>query len=340
MVVSMMQSICAVFSITVMVMSGYTQSASLVTLKTANADVPYDTYDFTTDITNRIYNDSLLNPNSQDYTMMYNEVSNALNSVYGCPTCDTQTFYKGVTAMTFSNKTGSVDVQATLVFYSDQISSVVIKNLFLKAISGRNEIIDLKINSKFTQVIPRSDPALMTTSHPTTTPTTSATPNITYSTAPANITITTTPTTATTNQTAIPSITPTITPFMIHYHLMNHYPYHFMIHYHSMNHYPYHFMIHYHSMNHYPYHFMIHYHLMNHYPYHFMIHYHSMNHYPYHFMIHYHSKNHYPYHFMNHYHLMNHSPYHLLSLLSYHSYQSLNPYQTLNQYQTLIPYQP
>ncbi|KAF5893912.1 mucin-2-like isoform X1, partial [Clarias magur] len=47
------------------------EGASLPTLKAANVD----TYDFTMDITNRIYTDSLLNPTSNDYNIMYEEVS-------------------------------------------------------------------------------------------------------------------------------------------------------------------------------------------------------------------------------------------------------------------------
>ncbi|XP_053087448.1 uncharacterized protein si:dkeyp-92c9.4 isoform X2 [Pangasianodon hypophthalmus] len=148
--VFMMRYAWAALCIAVLVLSGSAEGASLVTSKAANTE-PSFTYDFTMDITNRIYNDSLLNTKSQDYNLMYEEVSCALYSVYGCPTCDTHTLYRGVTAMTFSNKSGSVVVETTIIFYSGDFPSIVIKYLFLQAINSRNEINGLIINPEFTQ---------------------------------------------------------------------------------------------------------------------------------------------------------------------------------------------
>lgn len=50
-----------------------------------------------------------------------------------------------------SDKAGSVVVQATIRFYSDQTNAMVIKYLFLQAVNSRNEINGLRINPGFTQ---------------------------------------------------------------------------------------------------------------------------------------------------------------------------------------------
>ncbi|KAI5087476.1 polymerase (RNA) III (DNA directed) polypeptide G like a isoform 2 [Silurus meridionalis] len=129
------------------VLAGHADGASLVTVKAANTDM-FLTYDFTLDITNRIYNVSLLTPQSQDYKVMYEEVSSALYSVYGCSTCDTHTLYQGVTSMTFSNELGSVLVKVALKFSSDQTNAVVLKNLFERALTNSSGINGLQFNPK------------------------------------------------------------------------------------------------------------------------------------------------------------------------------------------------
>ncbi|KAK2864759.1 hypothetical protein Q7C36_003913 [Tachysurus vachellii] len=210
--VSVMRCTWAALCIAVLVMSGSAEGASLEVTKSTKSD-PLYTYDFTLNIINRIFNDSLLNPKSQDYKVMYEEISSALYSVYGCPACDTHSIYQGVKAMTFSNKTGSVVVQATLIFLQGQINSVVIKFLFLQAINGRNEINGFKINPEFTRDIPQSAPALMSTSHSTTPPITpTTTPPITPTTTPPITPTTTPPITPTTTPTITPTTTPTIAP--------------------------------------------------------------------------------------------------------------------------------
>ncbi|GAA6074232.1 mucin-2 isoform X2 [Tachysurus ichikawai] len=231
--VSVMRCTWAALCIAVLVMSGCAEGASLVPLKSTKSD-PLYTYDFTLNIINRIFNDSLLNPKSQEYKVMYEEVSSALYSVYGCPACDTHSFYQGVKAMTFSNKAGCVVVQATLVFLPGQINSVVIKFLFLQAINGRNEINGFKINPKFTRVISGSAlvPSVSITSQPTSTTTTSTTIRLTTypcetftsTNHPINdlfmcdpflsstTTTATTTTTPTTTPTTLPTPTPTTTP--------------------------------------------------------------------------------------------------------------------------------
>lgn len=50
-----------------------------------------------------------------------------------------------------SDKAGSVVVQATIMFSSRHTNAVVIKFLFLSAISDKNEINGLKINPDFIQ---------------------------------------------------------------------------------------------------------------------------------------------------------------------------------------------
>ncbi|XP_060721485.1 G8 domain-containing protein DDB_G0286311-like isoform X1 [Tachysurus vachellii] len=234
--VSVMRCTWAALCIAVLVMSGSAEGASLEVTKSTKSD-PLYTYDFTLNIINRIFNDSLLNPKSQDYKVMYEEISSALYSVYGCPACDTHSIYQGVKAMTFSNKTGSVVVQATLIFLQGQINSVVIKFLFLQAINGRNEINGFKINPEFTRVISGSAlvPSVSSTSQPTSTTTTSTTIRLTTypcetftstnhpindlfmcdpflsSTTTTTTTTTTTPTTTPATTATTPTTTPTTT---------------------------------------------------------------------------------------------------------------------------------
>lgn len=60
-------------------MAGSTEGASLLALKAANMET-LTTYDFTMDITNRIFTDSLLNSLSNDYNIMYEEVSGVVSN--------------------------------------------------------------------------------------------------------------------------------------------------------------------------------------------------------------------------------------------------------------------
>lgn len=56
-----------------------------------------------------------------------------------------------LSASTSSDKAGSVTVQATILFFSGQTNSVVLKYIFLQAVKGTNEINGLEINPEFTQ---------------------------------------------------------------------------------------------------------------------------------------------------------------------------------------------
>ncbi|KAK2864735.1 hypothetical protein Q7C36_003889 [Tachysurus vachellii] len=155
--VSVMRCTWAALCIAVLVMSGSAEGASLVTLTPSNTDTPFMCV-LTMDITNRVFNDSLLNPDDLDYKFMYEEVSSVLYDVYGCPFCDTSAFYQGVTDMEFSDMSGSVVVHATLVFYTKKINDMVVKYLFMEAINGRNEINGLEINPEFIEVVPGPSP--------------------------------------------------------------------------------------------------------------------------------------------------------------------------------------
>ncbi|XP_037391446.1 location of vulva defective 1 [Pygocentrus nattereri] len=126
------------------------------------------------EITNRVFNHSLRDPESAYYKSMYAQVSGALADVYNCSTCYTQPFYKGVAAMTFRN--GSVIANSTIIFQTVFINAIVVKNLFVAEIPSSSEINGLKINSKFTEELSTPIPAaLPTTGYTTTTPLTRST---------------------------------------------------------------------------------------------------------------------------------------------------------------------
>ncbi|XP_053346308.1 large proline-rich protein bag6-B-like [Clarias gariepinus] len=135
------------------------------------------------DITNQIYNNSLLNHDSPDYKLLFTRVNGILYSIYGCNTCTTHTIYHGVSAMTFSNETGTVLVKAMLTFQSNQINAEIIKNLFNKASAG-NEINGIKINPKFTQTSSGSTTNTTTTLPTTTTTRATTRPTTTTTTRP------------------------------------------------------------------------------------------------------------------------------------------------------------
>ncbi|KAL4624805.1 hypothetical protein GN956_G17637 [Arapaima gigas] len=78
-------------------------------------------------ILNRIYNESLQEPNSPDYKKLYEEVVQVLNGVYACGNCATVKTYAGVGTMTFSN--GSVIANSTLLYTTTFINEAVVKNL-------------------------------------------------------------------------------------------------------------------------------------------------------------------------------------------------------------------
>ncbi|XP_046699672.1 nuclear transcription factor Y subunit alpha-like [Silurus meridionalis] len=72
-------------------------SAGGESLERAEAMSAEDTfnYNFSFEIMNRIYNNSLQDPQSEDYKNMYKEVSSAFYSVYSCSSCPTFVGYQG-----------------------------------------------------------------------------------------------------------------------------------------------------------------------------------------------------------------------------------------------------
>ncbi|GAA6068405.1 transcription initiation factor TFIID subunit 12 [Tachysurus ichikawai] len=137
------------------------------------ARIPLFKYELTLGITNQNYTDSLLNTLSVDYLILSLEVKGALYSIYGCDSCKTHKFYRGVSAMTFSNQTGTVLVKATLTFQSNETNAHLVKSLLMKAINGSNEINNLKFKPEFSEAISGSTPTTnTTTSRPTNTTTT------------------------------------------------------------------------------------------------------------------------------------------------------------------------
>ncbi|XP_029514221.1 uncharacterized protein LOC115128490 [Oncorhynchus nerka] len=95
-------------------------------------------------ITNRVFNDSLLNPNSEDYKKMYDEVSQLLADVYKSSTSGTASTYEGVATMTFRN--GSVIANADIVFNTMSINGFVVKFEFLNYIDANPSAL-LQINA-------------------------------------------------------------------------------------------------------------------------------------------------------------------------------------------------
>ncbi|XP_029587851.1 uncharacterized protein si:dkeyp-92c9.4 isoform X2 [Salmo trutta] len=119
-------------------------------------------------ITNRVFNDSLLNPNSEDYKKMYDEVSQLLANVYKCPACPTAHIYEGVATMTF--RKGSVIANTILVFNTNAINGFVVKWEFLTHIEA-NPSASLQIDTSYIESS-LSVPFSVTPAGMSTTPTT------------------------------------------------------------------------------------------------------------------------------------------------------------------------
>ncbi|KAF5893910.1 mucin-1-like, partial [Clarias magur] len=127
--------------ITALVMSASAESADIKKPETLVVDSL--SYYFSIEIMNRVYNDSLQNPNSADYKRMFNEVSGAVRAAYGCPTCANNEAYQGVTDMNF--RKGSVIADFIALFKGSFTNPILLKFVFLGALSN-NEINGLQIN--------------------------------------------------------------------------------------------------------------------------------------------------------------------------------------------------
>ncbi|XP_047672043.1 uncharacterized protein LOC113662835 [Tachysurus fulvidraco] len=149
----------------------YTWTALCVIVVTMSGSVKSEEasvrFEFILDITNRIYNDSLLKNDSADYKHLFSQVNTTLYSIYGCTSCSTHSFYRNVSKMTFSNENGNVLVNATLVFGTMKDNADMIKGLFTNATAVNNEKNSLKFDPKFTQVSQSNPESPATsTSHP------------------------------------------------------------------------------------------------------------------------------------------------------------------------------
>ncbi|XP_051949388.1 mucin-1 isoform X2 [Xyrauchen texanus] len=113
-----------------------------------NYSMPTYSFFLSMEITNRVFNDSLLNPATKDYKQMYAEVAGALNIIYNCSTCGTNDSYRGVTDMQF--REGSVIANCSISFKTIFINHFVVKNLFVLAIEKNPQPNGLKINKQFT----------------------------------------------------------------------------------------------------------------------------------------------------------------------------------------------
>ncbi|XP_051527257.1 mucin-1 [Myxocyprinus asiaticus] len=113
-----------------------------------NYSMPTYSFFLCMEITNRVFNDSLLNPATKDYKQMYAEVAGALNIIYNCSTCDTRDSYRGVTDMRF--RKGSVIANCSISFKTIFINNIVVKNLFTVAIEKNPRPNGLEMNKQFT----------------------------------------------------------------------------------------------------------------------------------------------------------------------------------------------
>ncbi|KAF7686476.1 hypothetical protein HF521_015838 [Silurus meridionalis] len=127
-------------------------SAGGESLERAEAMSAEDTfnYNFSFEIMNRIYNNSLQDPQSEDYKNMYKEVSSAFYSVYSCSSCPTFVGYQGVRAMSF--RKGSVIANSIIVFKGPLNNPTLIKSVFQNALKNNKLLNGLQINNESLKV--------------------------------------------------------------------------------------------------------------------------------------------------------------------------------------------
>ncbi|CAM4703984.1 unnamed protein product [Leuciscus chuanchicus] len=82
-------------------------------------------------ITNRVYNDSLADQQSAEYTTLKQEVERLFEDVYAPPFNTTHLIYWGTEEMTFSN--GSVIATSRLLFGPPQVNPEIVRDIFLPA---------------------------------------------------------------------------------------------------------------------------------------------------------------------------------------------------------------
>ncbi|XP_063040884.1 mucin-17-like [Engraulis encrasicolus] len=161
---------------------------------------------FYLEITNRTFDNSLLDPSSDYYKSLAYEVEDLMDTVFNCSACSTSQGYGGTSDISFS-KGSLVHVKMTLDFYDIPINQFVVKFFFLREVKA-NPPKYLNINLDYTENV--QTPVIATTDETPTTPmATQTTPMATQTTSPME-TQTTSPMATQTNsqmptQTSLPS---------------------------------------------------------------------------------------------------------------------------------------
>ncbi|XP_028836824.1 uncharacterized protein PB18E9.04c [Denticeps clupeoides] len=127
---------------------------------------PLSAYYLTIKITNRIYNDSLQDHNSEDYKRLRNEVETLIRNVY---ITSSDAIYLETRNMGFSN--GSVIANSTILFQNNDLDAPLVGNIF-KDFSN-SSVLDIDKNDILAQSAPLPDLPVKNTSEPTKKPFTS-----------------------------------------------------------------------------------------------------------------------------------------------------------------------
>ncbi|KAG1947413.1 mucin-1-like [Pimephales promelas] len=109
---------------------------------------PLYSFSLCMEITNRVFNPSLLNTSSQQYKRMYTEVSGVLDLAFNCSDCDTRETYRGLTNIQFRNE--PMIANCTIQFQTLFINHVVIKYLFLRLLDSNTQPNGLALNRQYT----------------------------------------------------------------------------------------------------------------------------------------------------------------------------------------------
>ncbi|XP_031442564.1 mucin-1 [Clupea harengus] len=116
----------------------------------AQQSVKSTAFSFYMEITNRPFEDSLLDPSSDYYKSLESEVEDLMDKVFKCSSCGTSYTYAGATDMTFKGGSSSVIVKTKLLFNTLIINSLVVEFLFIdKIIADPPKA--LKVNLEYTK---------------------------------------------------------------------------------------------------------------------------------------------------------------------------------------------
>ncbi|XP_062385477.1 uncharacterized protein LOC134072692 [Sardina pilchardus] len=119
---------------------------------TVGPQLPADStaYCFYMEITNRVFQDSLLNPSSANYISLQSEVEDLMDYAFNCSYCPLLDLYTGATCMAFKAGSSSVLVKMKLTFHTRMLNAVVVKYLFLHQMAAQPPT-DLKLNLAYTR---------------------------------------------------------------------------------------------------------------------------------------------------------------------------------------------